>query len=113
MDSLYDKYKLELEDCQTSYIPAVGFASWSIEQEGEIYIQDLYVTPEKRNNKQCFELVKKCILDAREKDIDVKVIFTSLDKDLKKYKKCRNLVRKMAFKVQGEDDNTIYFYKEL
>lgn len=113
MDSLYDKYKLELEDCYTSYIPSVGFASWSNEEKGEIYIQDIYVTPEKRNNKQCFEIIKKCIKDAREKEIVVSNILTSLDKDLKNFKQCRRLVRRLEFKVYGEDDSAIYFYKEL
>ena len=43
MDSLYAKYKQELEDSNISYIPGVGFGVWSThEEENGIYVQDVY-----------------------------------------------------------------------
>lgn len=114
MDSLYDKYKLELENCYTTYIPSVGFASWSVEEElNGIYIQDLYVSPEKRGNKLYKDIINKCVEEAIEKDIPVHIVYTSLSKDLKKFNKYVTLLQEFDFIItEDEDNSSLYFCKD-
>tara|TARA_A100001201_G_C4091963_1_gene202423 strand:+ start:2347 stop:2691 length:345 start_codon:yes stop_codon:yes gene_type:complete len=113
MDSLYAKYKQELEDSNISYIPGVGFGVWSMHEENSIYVQDVYVTPKERGKTQCFNILRECVGDAKDKDINVKNILTSVDTNINTINESLKVITKLGFDYYGSEGDTLYFIKEI
>lgn len=113
MQSLYSKYKEELENSYISHVEGVGFASWSRYEDSGVYVQEVYVSPDKRGNGHCFDIIKQCIRDARKKDINVREVFTSVDVTINTINLSLKVITKLGFDYYGSDGNTLYFIKEI
>ena len=113
MQSLYVKYKKELEDSYIAYIEGIGFGVWSVQDEDGVFVQDVYVSPDQRGKAHCFDIVKECVKEARNKDINVKNIFTSVDTNINTVSLSLKVITKLGFDYYGSEGDTLYFIKEI
>jgi len=118
LDSMYAAYTLEFENVQTIYRSEIGFANFSLETKREnsvdIYIQEVYVVPEKRGNKYATSLTNDCIKNARKLyKKPVKTIYTSVGVDGETVNQSLRAITAFGFKLLKSEEKIIYFYKEL
>ena len=113
MQSLYVKYKKELEDSYIAYIEGIGFGVWSVQDEDGVFVQDVCVSPDQRGKAHCFDIVKECVKEARNKDINVKNIFTSVDTNINTVSLSLKVITKLGFDYYGSEGDTLYFIKEI
>ena len=118
LDSLYAAYKEEFENVYTVYEPGIGFANYKLEDELEdvvsIYVQEVYVRPEKRGKKYAAELTDYCIAEAELKyKKPVYRIYTTVGVGGNTTDVSLRAITEYGFKLFKADNELIYFYKEL
>ncbi len=113
LDSMIADYKLEFEDVHTIFNKA-GFANYKFENEHEIYVQEVYVKPAFRGNKEAATLTDNCIIHAQElKGNAIKNVYTTVAIGGNTIDLSIRAITAYGFKILKADSKLIYFYKEI
>ena len=109
MESLYAKYIQEREDgliVENDF----GFATYKIISDG-VYIQDIYVLPDKRKSGVAKALADQVCLIAKEKNL--KLVFGSVDVRANHATDSMKVLIAYGMSVHSVAGNLIYFSKSI
>jgi len=110
LDAMYADYKLEFEDVHTVF-SSTGFANYKFEEDG-IYVQEVYVKPAFRGNKEAARLTDLCIQKASSQ-AEIKKIYTTIGIGGNTIDASIRAITAYGFKILKADSELIYFYKEI
>lgn len=111
---MYAAYKEEFEGVYTVIETGIGFANFSIEEDGNVYVQEVYVKPSKRGKKWASVLTEYCIIEAELiTNKPINRVYTSVGLKGKTIDKSLRAITDFGFKVLKANEEIIYFYKDL